>query len=90
VSDWLHSDQEEVKYWKDKARLAKQVAKGSRDVIEKRCTEDEAAALELSKLLRNELRLAISSKSKGIQRDLLYKMTSQVNWLEIAEDFVAK
>ena len=59
-------------------------------MVERRCTLEEAAALELSKALKNELRLEISSSAKGLQRDLLYEMSSQVNWLEIAEDFVSK
>jgi chemotaxis protein MotB len=90
VSDWLHADKDEVKYWTEKARLAKLTAKGSKEVVERRCTLEEAAALELSKVLRNELRLEISTGAKGLQRDLLHEMSSQVNWLEIAEDFVSK
>jgi chemotaxis protein MotB len=90
ISQWLNSNPDEVKYWKDKAEVAKQMAKGNKEVIEKRSTVDEVAALELSKFLKNELRLEISSQSKGIQRDLLFEMTSQVNWLEIAEDFIGQ
>ncbi len=90
VSDWLHSDEEECKYWKEKARQGRQLALQSKDVIAKRATVDQVTAMELSKFLKYEMRLKISSQATGIQRDLLYEMSSQVNWLEIAEDFLAQ
>jgi chemotaxis protein MotB len=90
VNDWLHADEEEIKYWKDKARLGRQLAPLTKDVIEKRATVDQVAAQELSKLLKYEMRLKISSQSTGIQRELLMEMSSQVNWLEIAENFISQ
>ena len=90
VSDWLHNDNEEVRYWKEKARLGRQLAMQSKDVIEKRATVNQITAMELSKLMKYEMRLKISSQATGLQRDLLYEMSSQINWLEIAEDFLSQ
>jgi chemotaxis protein MotB len=90
VNDWLHSDQQEVKYWEDKARQGRQLALQSKAVIEKRATADQIAASELAKLMKYELRRKISSQATGIQRDLLFEMSSQINWQEIAENFLTQ
>jgi hypothetical protein len=40
--------------------------------------------------MKFELCRKISSQTSGIQRDLLFEMSSQINWLEIAENFLTQ
>jgi hypothetical protein len=53
-------------------------------------TLEEAAALQLAKSLLGELVEEASRNTKGLQQDLLFEILSQVNWLEIAEDLLAR
>lgn len=88
VSDWVYGDNKQRTHWDQQAKEAKRAAKNAKEVQEKRASVEETATLFLARSLKNELVPEIAAQTKGLQQDLLYEITSQINWWEIAEDLI--
>ena len=90
VGDWLHAEPKANKAWAEQAEQARGWAAGTKEVREKLCTRDEAAAVRLANLLRDDLGYDIATSAKGLQQELLFEILGQVNWLELAEDLLGR
>ena len=90
VSDWIHSDQEASRYWREQAQRQRDLARWSLqgdDKVEKMQT---VAIRELSRQLKAEVKTHIPASMKKPYRDLLTEAIIEVNWAEIAEDLLAQ
>lgn len=90
VSQWLHADAKAMQYWDDQVKNAREWAAGAKEVQTMNITAERAAAMYLAKRLKSEISPEIASDAKGVQQDLLFEVMHQVNWLEIAEDLLAR
>ncbi len=88
VSDWLHADPQVSQRWREEARKQRDAARAARPDGDSR-TVEQAATLELSRLLKDEVMSGIPPQTSGLYRDLLFEILSDVNWTEIAEDLLA-
>jgi flagellar motor protein MotB len=89
VSDWLHADEPTHRYWREQAVRHRDAAARSKDVLDRLCTADEAAARGLARQLEAEITRA-SPAQAGLYRDLMLGTLAEVNWTEIAEDLLAQ
>jgi chemotaxis protein MotB len=90
VSSWLRADPKNTQYWEDQARQTWTYASGTKEVKQKQITLERAAALLLAKQLKHEVSLEIATDVKTVQQELLFEAMDQVNWMEIAEDLLAR
>lgn len=88
VSDWLRRAKEANQYWQEQALEQRELALASKHVRNK-VGADELAAQQLSKQLKYEISREVTSQGNGLCKDLLSEVISKVNWLQIAEDFLA-
>ena len=90
VSTWLRSDPKNMKYWEDQAQQARMLAAAIKEVQQKLVSPERAALLLLAKRLKYEVSLELAADAKGIHQDLIAEALDQVNWIEIAEDLLAR
>jgi flagellar motor protein MotB len=88
VSDWLFSDKQAAKHWRDQARRQRQLAQVTKDSGKKPESVEEIASVQLAKQLREEFTRGIPSQAASPYKDLLTEVLTGVNWNEIAEDLV--
>jgi flagellar motor protein MotB len=88
LSDWLHHDDKANLYWKKQAEDQREAARWSKNVKPSGNTLEKEAARKLALQLREEISREIPAKVDGIYRDLLAEIILDINWEEIAEDFV--
>jgi chemotaxis protein MotB len=90
VSAWLRADLKRIDYWEDQAQQTWTWASGTKEVQKKLITADRLAARELAKRLKHEVSPEMAADVNTVQQDLLFEAMEQVNWLEIAEDLLAR
>jgi chemotaxis protein MotB len=90
LSDYLAGDEKANKYWRKQARAILAMAPSLPDVQDKLSTPEEAAAQELARQLREEFTKGVPQQNKGFYHELMSNALADVNWLEIAEDLLAK
>src|SRR5207302_5757266 len=90
VSGWLRADDKAMQYWDDQVQKAREWASGAKEVQAKHITAERAAVVFLAKRLKNEISSEIAADVKGVQQDLLFEVMNHVNWVEIAEDLLAR
>jgi chemotaxis protein MotB len=89
VSDWIHTDKEANRYWREQAQRQLDLARWSLqgdDKVEKLQT---VAIRELAQQLKAEVKSKIPAWVKKPYGDLLSEAVSEVNWWEIAEDLLS-
>lgn len=88
VADWVHTDDEIYTRWHGYAQRAMEEAEGAPEVRERQATATEVAARLLAKRLQEEV--SRNGPETGLHRDLLQNAIAEVNWVEIAEDLLAR
>ncbi len=90
VSDSIHTDERQLKYWREKAQTIRAQAGRSPGVVEGKESPDEAAIKLLARQLREELTASVPLELTGMYQDLMYGSLGTVNWNELAEDLLAR
>jgi chemotaxis protein MotB len=90
VSDWIHSDKEASRYWREQAQRQRDLARWSLQGDDKVEKYQTVAIRELSRQLKAEVKTHIPASMKKPYRDLLTEAIIEVNWAEIAEDLLAQ
>ncbi len=90
VSDWIHSDKEASRYWREQAQRQRDLARWSLQGDDKVEKHQTVAIRELSRQLKAEVKTHIPASMKKPYRDLLTEAIIEVNWAEIAEDLLAQ
>jgi chemotaxis protein MotB len=88
VSDWLHADPEEYGYWKDNADRIRKATADKSPNPEDPTAADAAAIDRLAEMLNSELYAQMPLTEHGVYRDLLLESLSNVDWEQLAEDFI--
>lgn len=84
MSNWIHTDDNRLKYWRDKAQEFRKNARALKLNDSSKNPED-IAAQELAQELRNKIFEEIPQQSPEIYKELLYSSINDVNWLQLAE-----
>src|SRR4051812_21796931 len=80
---WLSNDQNTYEYWRDLARGTWRHAEAT-DIL----TREQVARHELAKQLKNQIEEFNPCPKPGYYSDLLNAALSEINWHEVAEDFL--
>ena len=89
VNDWLHSDEKLLQYWRGQAVRHRASARREYGSGVKGEAIEGIAARQLAARLEQELSAEIPSRAKGLHRDLLIAITTDINWAEIATDLLS-
>jgi chemotaxis protein MotB len=90
VADWLHSNDEAGKHWREQAKRAVELASVAPEVQNKSLSPQDAAIRILAKQMRDELTRGVAEKTTDLHQDLLFEVFAEVNWNEIAEDLITQ
>lgn len=90
LSDWVHSDKEASRYWREQAQRQRDLARWSLKGDDKIERLERVAIRELSRQLKAEVKDKIPTGLMKPYADLLSEAVSEVNWEEIAEDLLAE
>ncbi len=90
VSDWLHTDAEASRYWREQAQRQRDLARWSLQGDAKVEKLQRVAIRELARQLKAEVKNKIPMIAKKPYGDLLSEAVSEVNWEEIAEDLLSQ
>ena len=88
ISDWLHADKVVRAYWQEQAQHQRDVARLTLKGMDAKTVERTALG-ELSKQLQQETKRDLPSRLGNPYRDLLTEMLAEVNWTELAEEFLS-
>lgn len=88
VSDWLQTG-EMNSFWQGEARLVRDYARMSQELLDKPGSAEEAAARHLSSWLKAQISQKVQSEHNELSHELLSQILSEVNWTELAEDLLA-
>jgi flagellar motor protein MotB len=87
VSDWLHANDKASEHWQGRAGEAiKKAALSVERPNDQALVEDKAAEI-LGDQMKEQFKAEMSSKD-ALHNDLLGEVLTDVNWTEIAEDFL--
>ena len=89
VNEWLHSDEKLIRYWRDQGVRQRESARREHGTAIKGEAIERIAGRQLAARLEQELSTEIPSQSKGLHKDLLIAITTDINWAEIATDLLA-
>ena len=89
VNLWLGNDAESEQHWRERARLAFAEAPESRQVKDWNFTPAVAARIRLAEELRDAVRGASPLQEPTLYADLLAASLGEVDWYEIATDWLA-
>lgn len=84
VALWLGNDEGSYSYWQDATQEAWNDAEA-----DETWTREEAAAYSLSERLESEIKDSVPDLGASMFADLLGAALSEVNWREIAENWLA-
>ena len=90
VSLWLDNEESSYRYWRDQAQQHRETASESPQVIEGIWTIEQAANFNLADQLEEEITAGIPLQEPSIYNDLLTAALSEVNWTEIAENWLSE
>lgn len=90
LSDWLHANPEASRYWREQAQRQRDLARWSHHGEDKAEKLEKVAIRELARQLKAEVKKSIPAGLKKPYGDLLGEAVAEVNWVEIAEDLMAK
>lgn len=90
LGDWLHSDKEASRYWREQAQRQRDLARWTLQGDEKVEKLERVAIRELARQLKAEMKGKIPAALKKPYADLLTEAIVEVNWEEIAEDLLAQ
>ena len=88
VSLWLDNEEPSYRYWREVAAECRHEVSDSTRVCNGDCTRDEAARDELAFRLMQEIRAAAPLTEAGMYASLLRAALDEVNWHEIAENWL--
>ena len=88
INDWLQKDSKQVKYWNKQAHELMETARATADPNKKDMSAEKKATRKLTVQLQEEFKRNMPSGLDGVYRDLLLEASLDVNWDEIAEDFM--
>jgi len=89
INDWLHADEERLKYWQEEAKALRQSITAASADAKHAATAKEMAILQLAQRMREEIGRDIPTEAKGIYEEILNDALGNINWKEIAEDLLA-
>lgn len=89
VSLWLDNDQDAQEYWNEIAQEAYDELKG-RSQYDNVLTREEQAAYNLAQKLKDAITGGVPADLDGMFLDLLNAALSEVNWDEIATNYIAE
>lgn len=88
VALWLDNDEGSQDYWREAARDAWRGAPTSKQVLEWKFSQPDAARIELAERLKEEVEEGVPLLDANLYADLLGAALSSVNWHEIARHYV--
>ena len=83
VALWIDNDQGSYNFWRETAREVLDQATANRSF-----TKEENAKLVLSKQLQGDIEDGAPTENAGLYCDLLTGAMSEVNWYEIASNWI--
>ena len=89
VSDWLYSDKEASRYWREEAQRQRDLAKWSLQGDDKVEKLERVAIRELSRQLKAQIKKDLPVRLKKPYSELLSEAVTEVNWEELAEDLLS-
>jgi chemotaxis protein MotB len=88
VSDWLHADKVVRAYWQEQAQRQRDLARWTLKGVDGETIENTAIR-ELSRQLKDETKRDMPARLNNPYHDLLIEALVEVNWTELAEEFLA-
>jgi len=88
IGNWVFSDKEANKYWREQTLQHRVLAKESPEVLNKRDTVESVANQMLAKKLKDEILRDVPPQASKLYKDLFYETTADVNWTQIAQDLL--
>jgi hypothetical protein len=88
VSHWIDDSQEACDYWKNQAAKQRKAAPACKQVLEGTWTVEDATKFNLADQLQEEFTDGSPLTTASLYSDLLNEALSEVNWHEIAEDYL--
>lgn len=90
VSLWLDNEQSSYLYWREQAARHRQEAPTASDFRRGILTEEQEARYNLAKQLKEEVTDASPLCDASMYADLLGAALSEVDWMEIADHWLAE
>ena len=90
VSLWLDNEQSSYLYWREQAARHRQEAPNASDFRRGILTEEQEARCNLAKQLKREVMDASPLCEANLYSDLLWAALSEVDWMEIADHWLAE
>lgn len=90
VSDWVMSDKNATRYWREQAQKQRDQARRAKEFGGLHESVDKTAARQLSKQMKEEITRGIPGNASNLYKDMLLDAIAAVNWTEIAEDLLAQ
>ena len=88
LSDWIHSKPGSEKYWREQAAKARARAALTKGPDAKSGEQEDAAAHQLAKQMRDEFTKGMPVQEGSPYGDLLYEILAEVHWTELAQDML--
>ena len=88
LSDWLHANKTVRAYWQEQAQHQRDLARLTLKGVDSE-TIERTAIRELSRQLKEETKRDLPPRLNNPYRDLLIEAVTEVNWAELAEEFLS-
>lgn len=90
VSLWLDNDEPSHRYWREQVERHRCEAGKSSQVRDGMWTEGEAVRFHLARQIEDEVTEASPLEDASLYSDLLSAALSEVNWIEIADNWLSE
>lgn len=90
VALWLTSDRDLSPYWREQAKRHIEKAPACQMVLDGVWSAEQAEKYNLAEQLKQEIEANVPKAFAGVYSDLLHAGLSDVNWHEIAADFLLR
>ncbi len=90
VALWIDNEESRYRYWRGEAKRHQEVASESTQVQDGIWTKAEAARFNLADQLKNDTLEGSPIEEPSVYSDLLNAALSEVNWIEIAENWLSE
>lgn len=88
VSLWIDNDQQSYEYWREQADAQRKAALTCSQVLNGTWTAEEAAKYNLATQLKEEITTGSPLSTASMYSDLLNTALANVDWQEIADDYL--
>jgi hypothetical protein len=89
VGLWLDNDAGSYEYWRDQAEECWREAPSTEEVKKGTWTREEATKFNLADQIQEEIQENSPIMDAGLYTDLLHGALSEVDWHEVAENFMS-